>query len=121
MGVVVMAAYEVVLGPAARVVVRSLGSRQEREGLAQCLREGLDVGVSSGAAVLLDPDPVDDGLKRYALPVRFLGILVLYRAMSQGELAKLAQQKKRKAELVGYLVFDLIFPESAFYKGQHAA
>jgi hypothetical protein len=41
--------------------------------------------------------------------------------MSQGELAKLAQQKKRKAELVGYLVFDLIFPESAFFKGQHAA
>jgi hypothetical protein len=113
--VVVLAVYEVVLCPAAKLFMLSLGSQEERIALATCLREELgDDSPNAGSAYAFDP--VREGHKYIALPLYFNAIVAVYRAMTHDELMKLRREQNRKVARIGYVVFDLLPAEAGFYK-----
>src|SRR5262245_24979349 len=114
-GVVALAAYEVVLCSAAKLFMMCLGSQQERIALATCLREELgDHGPNAGSAYPFDP--MRDGHKYIALPLSFNAIVAVYRAMTHDELKKLRQEQNRRIARTGHVVFDLLPAESGFYR-----
>jgi hypothetical protein len=112
-------AYEVVLAPAAKRLVRSLEDRQE---LARCLATELAEGPNSGVEVTFDcevqvcnaPDVPGDTIYT-ATPLSFKAYTALHRPLTSDELKQLAENKDSVVAERGFYVLDILPAESAFF------
>jgi hypothetical protein len=105
--------YEVCLAVAAREVVLRLGSDADRKDLAVALRE--ELGDDGPNAQHQYPFCLlDDGYKYTAVPLSFRGFVAVYRRMTDAELHRFGKEQGRKVGKLGYLLADLLPPESAF-------
>jgi hypothetical protein len=110
--------YEVILGPAA--IRTTLGvSDADRKELADALRTELMDGPNADKEVGFDADlrpcvHSDRGRVYTGTPLSFGAYLAVHRLMTKEELKRLRREQGRRVAAVGFLVFDILHPASAF-------
>lgn len=119
-------AYEVTLGPAAERFVLALRRPKDRADLADALRQELaGDGPNSGKAFRFDPagnavtsaDPgTADGSVYTATPLSFKGCTAIHRPMTRAELQRLRRELGHSVARTGLHVFDIIRPDSGYFR-----
>jgi len=115
--------YEVILGPAARRVVRSLPHRTDQVKLAEALRRELQDGPHAATRIRFnrdgkprseaDRDTPDEKIYT-ATALSFMAFTAIGRRMTQAELDRLAREQRRPAAGEGFLVVDILRAELGF-------
>jgi hypothetical protein len=101
-----MARYEVVLGPAARQAVLSLGVQKDQEDLADALGQELLDGPNADKEYRFDLD----GTLYTATPLSSGGYTAVHRPMRAEELARLRRELRHPVSRLGFHVLDILSP-----------
>ena len=105
---------------AASAIRTTLGvSDADRKELADALRTELLDGPNSDKEVGFDADlrpcvHSDRGRVYTGTPLSFGAYLAVHRPMTKEELKRLRREQDRRVAAVGFLVFDILHPASAF-------
>src|SRR4051812_43348222 len=98
--------YEIALGPAAQLFIVTLGSADERRGIAEALRTELENSPNHRTIGTYD------GI-RCVHQVLETGHTAVFNSMSHDELDRFGREQHRAAARTGYYVYDILDPGSA--------
>ncbi len=107
----VVAAYEVVLGPAARRAVLSLRTDKDKAELADSLRQELYRGPNASKEYRFD-SALEGGKEYTATPLSFDGYTTVHRRLTAAELRRLRREQGHPVARIGFYVLDILPPES---------